>query len=279
VFADGFLEEEMTSAAFVLSTVLVCAGAASAGPASGTVKSQTGTIAPQHAIAYVVRNSRNARETRVELLLTDVPVDAARLAGELDPHVVAINFEELRDRDYLLLWIGADGAPSMNATYSKTMTQYLNDASGGLKAELTTNTPARIAGRIYSAAPLKTMDGPTYTIDVTFAAEVVAAPTGTPLPAGGGDPGKALATFLASPQVSVMLPDRETAEVYAGVFNQLRRDRHPIPTNDISAAATTLHLFVPLISRGMHFRLVDGLRASADISTLLRVAGCKKESR
>jgi hypothetical protein len=182
----------------MLPIVLGCAVAATAGPASGTVKSPTGTISPTHAIAYVVRNSRHARETRVELLLTDVPVDAARLGDELDRHVVAINFEELRDRNYLLLWIGVDGAPSMNATYSKTMTQYLNDASGGLKAELTTNTPATIAGRIYSAAPLKTMDGPTYTIDVTFSADVMPAPSGAALPSGGGDPGKALTTFLAA---------------------------------------------------------------------------------
>ncbi len=184
--------------AYVVPLVVVTATAAAAGPASGTVKSETGTISPTQAIAYVVRDGRNARNRRVELLLTDVPVDAARLAGDLDPHATAINFDELRDRNYLLLWIGADGAVTMNATYTKTMTQYMNDASGGLKAELTTNTPAKIEGRVFSAAPLKTMDGPTYTIDVKFSAEVMPALTGTPLPAGGGDPGKALTGFLAA---------------------------------------------------------------------------------
>ncbi len=184
--------------ACVMALVTATVTAASAGPASGTVKSATGTISPTQAIAYVVRDGRNARNTRVELLLTDVPVDAARLAGDLDPHVTAINVDELRDRNYLLLWIGADGAVTMNATYSKTMTQYMNDASGGLKAELTTNTPTTIEGRVFSAAPMKTMDGPTYTIDVKFSAEVMPALTGTPLPAGGGDPGKALTGFLAA---------------------------------------------------------------------------------
>jgi hypothetical protein len=180
--------------------VLATAGLAAAGPASGTVKSQTGTIAPKYAIAYVVRDSRNARNTRIELLLTDVPVDAARLRHDLDPHAVAINLDELRNRDYLLLWVGVgvDSAVSMNATYSKTMTQYLNDASGGLRAAFTTNTSEKIEGRVYSPAPLETMDGPTYTIDVTFSADIVAAPAGTTLPAGGGDPGKALTTFLAA---------------------------------------------------------------------------------
>ena len=188
----------MRDLSYVPLLLIATAGVAAAGPASGAVKSQTGTIAPKHATAYVVRDGRNARNTRVELLLTDVPVDAARLQGDLDPHMVAINLDELRDRNYLLLWIGADGAVSMNATYSKTMTQYLNDASGGLKAELTSNTPTKIEGRVFSAAPMKTMDGPTYTIDVTFSADVVPALTGTPLAAGGGDPGKALTTLLGA---------------------------------------------------------------------------------
>lgn len=182
--------------ACVLALVLTTGALAEAGPASGAVKSETGTISPKQAIAYVVRDSRNARNTRIELLLTEVPVDAARLQDDLDPHATAINFPELMDRNYLLLWVGADGAVSMNATYSKTMTQYLNDASGGLKAEFTTNTPTKIEGRVYSATPIKTMDGPPYTIDVKFSADILAPPAGTPLPAGGGDAGKALTAFL-----------------------------------------------------------------------------------
>ncbi|HEX7792911.1 MAG TPA: hypothetical protein VF456_01110 [Vicinamibacterales bacterium] len=177
---------------------LVTAGAAVAGPASGSVTSRTGTISPKQAVGYVVRDDRNAHKTEIELLLTDVPVDAAGLRDQLDPHTVAINFDELRDRNYLLLWVAPDGTVSMNATYSKTMTQYINDTSGGLKAELTTNTPTRIEGRVYSPSPLKTMDGPTYTIDVKFSADVIPALSGTALPAGGGDAGKALTTWVAA---------------------------------------------------------------------------------
>ena len=185
-------------ATWILMTALaMSAGTAVAGPASGTVKSATGTISPKSAIAYIVRDSRNARNTRIELLLTEVAVDGSTLRDELDPHVVAINFDALRDKNYLLLWVGADGAVSMNATYAATMTQYLNDNSGGLKIELTTNTPTKIEGRVYSAAPLKTMDS-TYTIDVKFSADVAAPTAGTPLPAGGGEPGKAFTAFVAA---------------------------------------------------------------------------------
>lgn len=182
----------------VLTLLFSTASLAAAGPASGAVKSQTGTISPKHAIAYVVRDGRNARSTRVEVLLTDVPVDAATLRGDLDPHATAINLEPLRDRNYLLLWVAPDGSVTMNATYSKTMTQYLNDASGGLKGEFTANTATTITGRVFSAAPMKTMDGPPYTIDVTFTAEVIPALTGTALAAGGGEPGKALTAFMGA---------------------------------------------------------------------------------
>ena len=176
----------------------VTAAQAVAGPASGTVKSKTGAIAPKHAVAYVVRDGRNARNTRVELLLTDVAVDAERLRGELDPHLVAINLDELRGRNYLLLWVAPDGTVTMNATYSKTMTQYINDTAGGLKATFTTNSAAKVEGRVLADAPLKSMDGDTYSIDVTFSADVMPALTGTALPAGGGDPGKALTAFLGA---------------------------------------------------------------------------------
>lgn len=186
----------MTVVLALTATTVVPDGTAVAGPASGTVKSATGTITLKHAVAYVVRDGRNARQTRVEVLLTDVPVDGTAFAADLDPHVMAINAEPLRDRNYLLLWISPDGSVSMNATYSETMRQYLNDSAGGLKSALTTNTPAKVEGRVFSASPLKTMDGPTYTVDVTFSADVLRGPTGTPLPAAGGEPGKAFMAFV-----------------------------------------------------------------------------------
>ena len=99
----------------VLFTILT-AGAAVAGPASGTVTSPKGTISPKQAVGYVVRDQRNARNTQIELLLTEVPVNAAGLHDQLDPHVVAINFDELRDRNYLLLWVSPAGTIGMNGT-------------------------------------------------------------------------------------------------------------------------------------------------------------------
>jgi len=51
---------------------------------------------------------------------------------------------------------------------------------------------------VFSAAPLKKMEGPTYTVDVKFSTDLVPAMTGAPLPAGGGDAGKAFTAFLGA---------------------------------------------------------------------------------
>jgi hypothetical protein len=86
----------------------------------------------------------------------------------------------------------------MNATFGKTMTQFLNDTGDGLKAEFTSRTATRLEGRVFSSAPLKTLDGSTYTVDLRFGVDVPAPPAGTALPAGGGDPGKAFTAFVAA---------------------------------------------------------------------------------
>ena len=261
----------MRAFAYVMPLLLTTAGLAAAGPASGTVKSQTGTIAPKHAIAYVVRDGRNARLTRVEVLLTDVPIDPATLRGDLDPHATAINLDELRDRNYLLLWVAPDGAVTMNATYSKTMTQYVNDASGGLEGEFTANTATAIAGRVYSAAPMKTMDGPPYTIDVTFTAEVVPALTGTALPAGGGEPGKALTAFMGA------LVKKNWPGLKAGlaprVLPSFEKD-YNTPAENAASAVDILNAWLPTAK----FKVTGGVLVN-DTTAVLEMEGERFGSR
>ena len=73
--------------------------------------------------------------------------------------MIAINLDAIDDRNYVLLFVGADGRVGMNATFSKTMTQFLTDTSDQLKAEFTTKTATRLEGRVFANAPIKTMDG------------------------------------------------------------------------------------------------------------------------
>jgi hypothetical protein len=181
--------------------LLVSVQALAANTASGSVDVQkVGTISPKFSAGYLVRDQRNARTTQTEILLSEVTIDPAQMEGVLDPHMVAINLDALRNRNYILLFVRTDGWVGMNATFSKGMTQFLNDTTGGLKADFTVRTPTRIEGHVFSSAPLKSMDGTTYTVDLRFTVDIAATPGGTALPAGGGDPGKALTAFLASSQ-------------------------------------------------------------------------------
>jgi hypothetical protein len=180
---------------------LALAAPVSAQTASGAFKATpTGEIAPKVAAAYVVRDQFNPREKEIEIILSAAPVNVAKAVTDLTPHTTVINDPALKDTNYVLVWIKRDGKVSMNATFSKTMTQYIErtDTGGTFKAELTTNTADKVAGRIFTTAPGKTMDGATYTIDLMFSANVTKPPAGTALPAGGGDPGKALTAFNAA---------------------------------------------------------------------------------
>ena len=165
-----------------------------AGEASGKFTTGGQSIAPKVATAYEVRDQSDGRKRSVEILLGGAALDPAELAATLDGHVYAINSEASKG-DYILIWAHADGSASMNATFSETMTQYIDDTNGGLKVEWTERTPERVAGRIWSPKPVKPMSGESWTVDVTFAAAVVRPPAGTKLPADGGEPGKALAAL------------------------------------------------------------------------------------
>jgi hypothetical protein len=186
------------AAGVALSTI---APVYAANTAAGSVDVQKlGAISPTFSAGFIVRDQRNARTSQTEIMLSEVAIDPTEMQHAFDPHMVAINLDALKDRNYILLFIRADGRVAMNATFSKTMTQFLNDSDDGLKVDFTARTATRVDGHVYSAAPLKTMDGTTYTVDVRFGVDISAPPAGTALPAGGGDPGKALTAFLAAAQ-------------------------------------------------------------------------------
>jgi tRNA(fMet)-specific endonuclease VapC len=70
---------------------------------------------------------------------------------------------------------------------------------------------------------------------------------------------KQLEDFLSQPTVRVLLPDKETARQYGRVFQTLRRQGTPIPTNDIWIAALALQHDLILDSADKHFLYVPGL--------------------
>jgi hypothetical protein len=191
----------MTRRKLSLLTALLLAipFSAFAGEASGEFTAgKRPPIKPLYAAAFETRDQRDARKRAVEVVLSEEPVDLTEAVGELDPHTSVINQKALMDHNYILLWVRPGNDVSMNATYSATMTQFIDTTPDRMKAELTVNTSDRVAGRIFSPTPLKTMDGETYSINITFSAAVTHAPAGTKLPAGGGAPGTAFDALQAA---------------------------------------------------------------------------------
>lgn len=62
-----------------------------------------------------------------------------------------------------------------------------------------------------------------------------------------------LAAFLRLPGVSVLFADRGTTDVYARLFQQLRRAGTPIPTNDLWIASLAVQHQLMLLSHDEHF--------------------------
>jgi hypothetical protein len=149
-------------------------------------------IKPRHAAAYTVRDQMNPRAWQVEVVLAEGTVDTNAVIEAMDPHVDVINQEAVRSGNYILLWVNSVGRVSMNATLSETMSQFIDTTEqGDLKAELTTNATDRVAGRVFTVKPVKTLSGEVYELDVTFDTAVSRAPAGTKLPANGGEAGQA----------------------------------------------------------------------------------------
>lgn len=65
-----------------------------------------------------------------------------------------------------------------------------------------------------------------------------------------------LLRFLGLPSVNVLYADRETTEVYARLFVQLRQSGTPIPSNDLWIASLAVQHQLMLLTRDGHFRKV-----------------------
>ncbi|MBI3185817.1 MAG: type II toxin-antitoxin system VapC family toxin [Myxococcales bacterium] len=70
----------------------------------------------------------------------------------------------------------------------------------------------------------------------------------------------ALREFLASPTVKLLFATDDTAEVFGGVKDALRRQGTPIPINDVWIAAHAMEAGAALVTFDAHFEHVKGLR-------------------
>jgi predicted nucleic acid-binding protein len=78
-----------------------------------------------------------------------------------------------------------------------------------------------------------------------------------------------LALFIASPRVRLVPCGAETADYYALIYADLRRQGRPIPTNDMWIAASCMEHGAALLTLDAHFRYVGGLRSGAALDEFL----------
>lgn len=178
---------------FPVLVLLLCA---TARPilADGTLTINGKTVQLKYAYAVTKEDPFDKKKKATQLLVTDqaIPADAASDEFKL---------MEVRDKQKLngvMVLITDDKRIVSGAVYSPLLKKMSFVSGVGMqKLELTAFTPARVAGRVWLEKPDDFFDN-IYQYDITFDVPVGAQksdkpeqPKGTPLPAGGGDPGKA----------------------------------------------------------------------------------------
>ena len=187
---------------WVLTLALPGVGVTHAGTISGTFVLGGKTVPVQEVAAFRVRDQFNPRTVETYVMLTVKPVDRAAISTAMDPYAVAINDPAVRDDDYLAFSVRADGETRLNAHVGGT--QYLDTSGtmmgqpGSLIAKCRENTPTRIACSVKTAKPVKPMDGPTWSMDLSFETDVLARAPGKPLARDGEAPGKAFLALRAA---------------------------------------------------------------------------------
>jgi hypothetical protein len=187
---------------WVLALVFPGFGIAHAGSISGQFVLAGKPVPVSEVAAFRIRDSFNPRTFETYVMLTAKPVDRAAIGASLDPYSLAINDPAVRDADYLAFSVRADGQVSVNAHVGGT--QYIDTSGtimgqrGSLVASCRENTPARVACSVKTKEPVKAMDGPTWSMDLSFESDVIGRKPGKPLAKDGEAPGKAFLALRAA---------------------------------------------------------------------------------
>jgi len=187
---------------WVLALALPGFGIAHASPVSGQFVLAGKPVPVSEVAAFRMRDPFNPRAFETHVMLTAKPVDRAAIGASLDPYSLAINDPAVHDADYLAFSVSAEGKVSVNAHVGGT--QYLDTTGtimgqrGSLVANCRENTPTRVACSVKTKEPVKSMDGPTWSMDLSFESDVIGRKPGKPLAKDGEAPGKAFLALRAA---------------------------------------------------------------------------------
>jgi len=126
-----------------------------------------------------------------------------------------------------------------------------------------------VACSVKVAKPVKSMDGPAWTIDVSFDSAVLSRPAGKPIAKDGGEPGKAFLALITAAQgndltkiIALLAPGE--AEDYQHDYNT--------PEENLKDAKTTLGYKLPKKPK------ITGGEMVNDETAILEVEGAPFES-
>jgi hypothetical protein len=188
-------------AAMLAATFALCASSQAA-TVSGKFELDGKATVPTQVAAFRMRDQNAPRTIQTYVMLTTKAVNRDAIKDSVDPYAVAINDPAVQDTDYVAFEVGANGETHMNAHVGGT--QYVDSSGkimgqqGSLVANCRENTATRVACTVKTEKPVKTMGGPSFSLELSFDTEISARPPGKPIAADGGDPGKALMALNAA---------------------------------------------------------------------------------
>ena len=180
---------------FGIGLALLCVAFASHAADRGSGHFRKGEVRLEVKYAIAVANEEDDGGDRTFVYLSDVPLDAAKIAGAF--HASSAAEAQMGDGSagYVRVCIDAEGGEcGLYFSHNKPTASFNSSGYGEFKLE---RAPAgRVAGHWVLAEP-DDFFGETYDFDLVFDA-AVAPPPGKPLPADGGEPGKAYRAWTAA---------------------------------------------------------------------------------
>lgn len=188
-----------------------------------------------HACGFRVASPDKAGTTRRMVVLSSVPVDCAEADRDFDPVEAVEAAVEAKKGAYVSLHLQTDPERADGSWRSVEPSDGFSFGGQG-KLTFTRNDDRRVEGRYYTEKPESFFDK-TYEFDLPFAVDLLAGSlSGTPLPKGGGEPGKVYQAYMkavakkdpvALQKVVVKARAEEIAEqvegeIWATVFDAVR---------------------------------------------------------
>jgi hypothetical protein len=260
----------MKASRLLFASILALAlpAVAPAAPVTGQFVLDGKPVAVKEVAAFRMRDQFKPRELETYVVVSATPVDKAAIGASLDPYTTAINDPAVMSADYLAFSVRPNGEVAMNAHVGGT--QYIDTSGtmmgqrGSLTASCKENTATRVACSVKSPKPVKAMDGPSWSVDLAFETDVVSRPAGKPLPAGGGDPGKAFLALRSS------VGGKDLGKLLAGLVPEEAKSYQEdwrSPEENLASANELLDIRLPKKPK------ITGGEALADDRALLEIEG------